>query len=246
MTPPGPEFRVPHPQVRLCLLGSWQLHHAGSTPVSPGGQRLLAFLALHGRQNRVHMAATLWPDIDDELASGRLRSLIWRLNKSVLELFDLTGGCLALHPRVQDDVSELSASATALINGSAPGRERDTDAALAMLGGPELLLGWYDDWVLVERDRLNDLRVHALEALVDRFIESGRAGEALRAARLAMRIDPFRESAHRAAIRALLAEGNPASALRHYDRYQAFVRTELGIDQPTEQMMATVGTLLAG
>jgi DNA-binding SARP family transcriptional activator len=108
-----------------------------------------------------------------------------------------------------------------------------------------LLIGWYDEWVLPERDRVNDLRVHALEALVDRFIDCGRAREALRAARVATRVDPYRDSAHRATIRAFLAEGNPASALRHYERYRAFVRTELGIDRMTDEMMATIGALTA-
>jgi DNA-binding SARP family transcriptional activator len=142
-------------------------------------------------------------------------------------------------------VSELAAIATALIKGATLpcGPAMDDDTALAVLDGPELLVGWYDEWVLPERDRVNDLRVHALEALVDRFIGCGRPREALRAARVATRVDPYRESAHRATIRAFLAEGNPASALRHYERYRTFVRTELGIDRMTDEMVATIGGL---
>src|SRR5262245_1003714 len=85
--PPAPEPPVPPAQeVRLCLLGSWRLLPGGDGPVPPNGQRLLAMLALLGRQSRAHVAATLWPDIDDERASGRLRSLLWRLDRRVVEL----------------------------------------------------------------------------------------------------------------------------------------------------------------
>src|SRR5205085_324428 len=57
--PAGP---VPDAQeVRLCLLGSWRLLPVHGGPVPPNGQRLLALLALNGRQSRAHVAATLWP-----------------------------------------------------------------------------------------------------------------------------------------------------------------------------------------
>ena len=89
--PPAPAVPVlPAQEVRLCLLGSWRLLPPDGGPVPPNGQRLLALLALLGRQSRAHVAATLWPDIDDERASGRLRSLLWRLDKRVVELIDVS------------------------------------------------------------------------------------------------------------------------------------------------------------
>jgi len=237
------ESHARHRRAHLSLLGSWRLTPKDSGPVPPGGQRLLALVALNGRQSRMRAAATLWPDIDDDRASGRLRSLLWRLDKSVVSLLDLSNGDLALSADVTDDVGELEVVACLLTAGKPLDPGMDLDTALAVLVGPELLVGWYDEWVLENRDHVNDLRVHALEVLVDRFIEASRPREALQAARAAMRLDPYRESSQRAAIRALLAEGNPASALRHFERYRAFVRAELGIEQLTEQMMATIGSI---
>jgi DNA-binding SARP family transcriptional activator len=206
----------------------------------------LALLALRGRQSRVHVAATLWPEVDDELAGGRLRSLLWRMHRSGLDPFELTDGFMALRAEIDVDACALRQVAVHLLDELVlSGPPPSLEAALRVLDCPELLLGWYDDWVLAERDSLNDLRVHALEALVDRFIDVGRPREALRAARVAVRADRFRESAHRAAIRALVAEGNPASAVRQYERYCAFVRTELGIDQPTHEMAAAIHAISA-
>jgi hypothetical protein len=73
--------------------------------------------------------------------------------------------------------------------------------------GGELLPGWYEDWVLVERKRLRQLRMHALEALAEKLTEAGRYGVAMPAAYAAVRADPVRESAHRAVVRVHLAEG---------------------------------------
>jgi len=228
--PSSPTPAVPGPraqEVRLCLLGSWRLLPADGGPVPPNGQRLLAVLALLGRQSRAHVAATLWPDIDDERASGRLRSLLWRLDRRVVELIDVVNGTLGLAEHVGVDAAELVALTGDLIKGTAT--DIDLDRALSLLDGPELLVGWYDEWALRERDFVNQRRLHALEALVDRFIEQRRPREALHAARL---------------IRALLAEGNRASALRHLERYRSFVRAELGIDQLSDEMQATIGGLV--
>jgi DNA-binding SARP family transcriptional activator len=241
--PPAPAVPGPPAQeVRLCLLGSWRLLPPDGAPVPPNGQRLLAVLALLGRQSRAHVAATLWPDIDDERASGRLRSLLWRLDRRVVELIDVASGAIGLREGVRVDLTELIALTGDLIKGT--DADTDLDRALTLLDGPELLVGWYDEWALRERDLLNQRRLHALEALVDRFIDQRRPREALHAARLATNLDPYRETAHRAMIRALLAEGNRASALRHLERYRSFVRAELGIDQLSDEMQATIGSLV--
>jgi DNA-binding SARP family transcriptional activator len=64
-----------------------------------------------------------------------------------------------------------------------------------------LFPGWYDDWVLLERERLRRLRLHALEVLADKLVREGRYGEAVQATYAAVRTEPLRESAHRAVVR---------------------------------------------
>jgi DNA-binding SARP family transcriptional activator len=107
----------------------------------------------------------------------------------------------------------------------------------ALLG--ELLPGWYDDWVLLERERLRQLRMQALEAVAARLAFLGRHCEALEAAYAAVRAEPLRESAHRTVVRVHLAQGNLAEALRAYDFFRTMVEDELGVP-PTEQMTRLV------
>jgi DNA-binding SARP family transcriptional activator len=103
----------------------------------------------------------------------------------------------------------------------------------------DLLPGWYDDWVLLERERLRQVRTHALEQVGVRFAAAGRHVEALEAAYAAVRGEPLRESAHRTVVRVHLAEGNVADALRAYERFRVMLADELGV-QPSEHMTRLV------
>jgi DNA-binding SARP family transcriptional activator len=42
-----------------------------------------------------------------------------------------------------------------------------------------LLPGWYDNWVVLQRERLRQLRMYASEALADELARVGRNGEAV-------------------------------------------------------------------
>jgi DNA-binding SARP family transcriptional activator len=110
------------------------------------------------------------------------------------------------------------------------------DADLAEVSrSDELLPGWYEEWVLIERERLRQLRIHALEALGERLIATRKFGRAVEAGLAAVAAEPLRESAHRILIRADLAEGNQAEALRHYWMYRRLLWDELGL-RPTSQI----------
>jgi hypothetical protein len=70
----------------------------------------------------------------------------------------------------------------------------------------ELLPGWYDDWVLLEREPLRQRVLHGLEALSRHLVRAGRFAEAVEAAMVAVAVEPLRESAQRALVTAHLAE----------------------------------------
>src|SRR5262249_3418614 len=110
--------------------------------------------------------------------------------------------------------------------------ERVTADDLCLYGDEldaELLPDWYDDWVLLERERLRELRLHALEALALRLAALGRFAEAVEAGLAAVRSEPLRESAHRVLIRLHLAEGNRHRALCQYREYTRLMRLDLNL-----------------
>ncbi len=217
----------------------------GRRPASDGlpaaVQRLVAHLCLSQRPGRAATAGRLWPDVPEDHAHGSLRSALWRLNKAAPGLVEASGSALRLAPGVRIDVRDLTEWAwRAVAPPGGPGDPALADPALpdtALLG--DLLPGWYDDWVLLERERLRQLRMHALEAVAARLASLGRHGEALQAAYAAVRAEPLREAPHRLVVRIHLAEGNVADAVRAYEFFRALLGSELGV-APSQHMTRLV------
>jgi DNA-binding SARP family transcriptional activator len=137
------------------------------------------------------------------------------------------------------DVRETIAWARRLTDASHSIEDHDLRQAL---DGGDLLADWDDDWVVVERERLRQLRLHSLEFLSQRLASVGRYVDAIEVALAALRIEPLRESAHRALISVHLAEGNPSEALRQYRRFRELLRAELGLE-PSPLIKELVGVL---
>lgn len=229
--------RAAPPTTRLVLLGGFQLVHEGAVLELPvHAQRLLAYLGLAEHSSRVLTAGTLWPDVREQRALGNLRSTVWRLQRICPSVVVASRNLLTLAPSVSVDVRECRAAV------AHPGQQPTDHGAAELSQGSfchELLPGWYEEWILVERDRLQHLRLQALEEAADLMLRRGRYGEALDAALAAVRSDPLRESARRLILRIHLAEGNQVEAVRHFHSYRALLATELGVE-PSPRTWALV------
>jgi DNA-binding SARP family transcriptional activator len=212
-------------RVILRLLGAFELVDAGEpVPLPASAQRLVAFLALaRSPVQRSKLAWTLWPDKSEDRAMANLRSALWRVRQPGIPLIEHTGTRLALHPSVTVDLDGIVST--------------EHEATLDdLVAGTELLPDWYDDWVLVERERIRQLHLHALEAACSRLLEKGRAAEAVDVGLRLVAVEPLRESGHRALIEAHLHEGNLSEAIRQFDAYVSIARAELGVD-PTPALI---------
>lgn len=214
--------------VRLGLLQGFQLECAeGEVDLPLSAQRVLAFLALQLRpQTRSYVAATLWMNFEEERAGASLRSALWRINRCGHPLVAADARALRLMPDVLVDVRVSSQSAKEVLRGQARGGGARVDDLTA----GDLLPGWYDDWVVTEREHFRQLRLHALEKLCEQLTDEGRFGQAVEAGLAAVSGEPLRESAHRVLIRAHLQEGNRCEAIRQYEACRQVLRHELGID----------------
>jgi DNA-binding SARP family transcriptional activator len=230
--------RVPSPgpplePLSLSLFNGFELwcgDHPISVPVS--AERVVAFLALHpGSQDRSYVAGTLWPDTSDNRAAARLRTTLWRARQNGCPVVDASMTRLQLAPSVRVDVQHLLGVVRRVFDRSFTLRPADRARLLAPA---ELLPGWYEDWVLIERERVRQLRLHALEILCERLTVGRQFGSAVDAALAAIQEEPLRESAHRVLIRAYLAEGNVSEALQEYRRYRGLLRQELGVGPSSE------------
>jgi DNA-binding SARP family transcriptional activator len=227
----------------LRLLGGFLLtrgSRAISLPLAT--QRVLAFLALSRRsQLRVYVAGSLWIDSSQDVANGGLRTALWRLGGQRRELIESTSTHVGLCEDVSVDLGEASRRARRLLAGDAV----SIDDVTLLGGAGDLLPDWYDEWVLMERERFRQLRLHTLELLCRELTRRGRFAEAADAGMAALSGEPLRESAHRALIEMHLAEGNRSEALRQFRFCRRLLRESLGVE-PTESMAALVGPAPGG
>lgn len=229
--------------VRLHLLAGFELRSDGwvGPPPPRGVQRLLAFLALQRHPaERSYIAGVLWSDCNTTRASANLRSVIWRTQRCERSLVSASASTVALAPGVHVDIREVDATAWRVTGRNGACTQEDV-RCLAAAG--ELLPDWYDDWLRPERERIRQLRLHALDTACQRLTEERRYAEAIEAGLAAVAADPLRESSHSAIIRAHLAEGNHSDAVRQYRFLRQVLRRELRLE-PALAVTALVAHLL--
>jgi DNA-binding SARP family transcriptional activator len=212
------------PQVELRLLDGFAVAVDGAPLALPlAAQRLVAFLALqHGPVRRSYVAGSLWSDRPEKRAHACLRSALWRSNQaSALVVARRTH--LGLDRSVRVDAHETAALARDLLQGD-PGGPVDARSL-----DQELLPDWHDEWLLLERERLRQLCLNALERLSALLREAGQLALAVDAALAVVMAEPLRESAHKALIEAHLEQCNRMQALRQYERLEEILDRELGL-----------------
>lgn len=213
--------------IELQLLGGFELAVAGRpVTVAASAQRVLALLALRRRPlQRVYVAGTLWLASDENRANSSLRSALCRLQKAPCALVEATRTSVALAGTVRVDIDAVTDAAHQMLAGV---YEADALQRLAQAG--ELLPDWYDDWLEIDRERLRQRRLHALDAACPALARAGRFSEAAEAALASVAAEPLRESAHRVLIELHVAEGNLGEARRQYEAYRRLARTRLGVE----------------
>ncbi len=212
---------------RLRLLGRFELTIDGVPRTVPiAGRTVLALVALAERPVPVSdAAATLWPATDPGWAPERLRYAMESLERAGLDLVDERDGMLSLCPNVRVDVAESLATAAWISSMPAAVAVPLDEVAAEVRRWGDLLPGWSDDHILIERERVRRIRLRALEELAERSLRDGRARDAIEAASAAVEAEPLRERAWSALIRAHLAAGDAPGAIR---RYAAFHRLLFG------------------
>jgi predicted ATPase/DNA-binding SARP family transcriptional activator len=209
---------------------------------------LLAYLAYHAGKghDRAEIAELLWPDGDPDKSGANLRQALASLRRQI-EIPPLPAGSvlrsanarLSIDPTmISVDVAEFERSLDEARKETNLVRRRPIlERALALYGG-ELLPGYGEEWVLRERARLEDVYVHALQALAQCALEDGHSDLAIDVLHRSLAKDPYNERVHASVIRIHLESGQPASAMEHYRTVERRLAEELGVppDEPLKAL----------
>jgi DNA-binding SARP family transcriptional activator len=205
---------------------------------------ILAYLALHlgTSVSREEIVAHFWPDSEPEKARQNLRQCVKTL-RTLLEQPPLTPQTvfltdhenIRLNPAiVSTDVVEFEALLQAARQISSPvERARPLGRVVGLYRG-DLLPGFYQDCFALERHRLGQLHLQALQELTEALEAIGDLERAADYARQLVSLDPLREESHGILMRLYSGLRMPAAVQRQYLELQVVLAKELEV-APSEE-----------
>ncbi len=243
-------------RIQLCGRLKADVEGIHVTPALRGrqGRVLLAYLVINrGRPvSRDELIAALWPHRPPADPSAALRTQLSRL-RSALGTASLAGRD-AIELQLPDSTwvdieaadNAIQAAEAALAASEWKQAWAHGNVALNISSRP-FLAGFDAPWVEEVRRELGELQSRARESIARGGIGLGGSelAGAERSARELVRTAPFRESGYVLLMRALVASGNTAEALRAYERLRRVLREELGT-APGAEIQALHRRLLTG
>jgi SARP family transcriptional regulator, regulator of embCAB operon len=209
-----------------------------------GRQGRLAFAHLVGEHlravSRDELAEELWLDAVPPSWERSLSALISKLRALLASAgipdVALTGAFghyqLLLPTDVWIDVeaaSEAIDRAESALRGDKPQDAWGWAQVAYQISRRSFLMGEEGPWVTLKRSELREVLVRAHECLSEPSIWHMEPEYAVRHAKEAVAIEPFRETSYQLLMRAHAAVGNRAEALRVYERCRSLLSEELGV-----------------
>jgi DNA-binding SARP family transcriptional activator len=225
----------------ISLLGGFRARVGASTIQLPTRktQALLAYLALYPGEphDREKIQGLLWPDARARQAQASLRQTLFTLRKSLPGTS--AAALLTTATTVALEASHLRVD-VALLERHLGGATRDALEGVASLYAGHLLEAFvvdeapFDQWIENERSRLREVALGTLEQLVDLQACAGETDKAIQTALHSLRLDPLRESTHRALMRLYAASGRRGAAVQQYRSLVSALARELGVEPDSQ------------
>ena len=224
-------------------------------------QGLLAYLLLqrHRTHSRDGLAALFWGDQNEDKARGCLNTTLWRL-RTLLEPAGIAQGTYLIRDHsgnigfnresrywldtaiFKDEIEKILRIPYQQIEEE---KVKKLQSVMQLYNG-ELLEGFYDDWILREREKLRALYLNSLAYLMKYEKFHGVYEKALIYSQQILDIDPLREEIHREIMRLYLENRQRALAVRQYKVCSEILKAELDIP-PMEETQALYNQIvLAG
>ena len=234
-------------RITVCLFGKLSLQcngHVLSGFDARRIQQLLCYLLLHRDhpQPREVLAGLFWGDNSTDQSKKHLRQTLWQLQSALDRKNEpLNGNLLTVDADWVDlhsgddlwlDVAAFEEAFTPVqdIQGRdlSPEKAQELELAVQLYHG-DLLEGWYEDWCLFERERLQNIYLAMLDKLMG-YCEANKQYESgiVYGIRILF-FDRAREHTHRHLMRLQYLAGNRTAALRQYERCTLALEEELGV-----------------
>jgi DNA-binding SARP family transcriptional activator len=238
-------------RLRVSLFGKLSIQRNDAVVDGLSGskvQELFCYLLLNRDrpQPRETLASLLWGDAPTTQSKKYLRQALWQLQVALqchvepsdarTLLIDQDWVQLNSASGVWLDVDVLERACTEVQG--VPSEQLDAARAARVqdavdLYTGDLLEGWYQDWCLHERERLQGMYLGLIDKLIGYCELQGLFDAGVHYATLSLRSDRARECTHQRLMRLYYGSGDRAAALRQYDRCIVALDEELAV-KPSE------------
>ena len=215
-------------------------------------QELLCYLALyrHRPHARETIAGILWEDVSTARSKKYLRQSLWQLqhvlhaakHEDEPDVLIVEADWIQVNPNAAlwIDIADLEDAFDCTKGLRGRGLDAEGAESLAKvcdLYQGDLLEGWYQDWCIYERERLQSIYVCLLDKLTGYCEARHDYDNGLACAMKILAQEYARERTHRRLMRLHYWAGDRTAALRQYDRCVTILREELGVE-PAERTAA--------
>ena len=228
------------------LFGEPIIHCHGNPWVKPESsiaQEIFLFLLSHRRtvHNRESLASLLWSECSTEQSKKNLRQTLWRLRScdalpaEMMQtlLISIDKDHIQLNPQIDFRIdTELFEQIYREVKSQPTVDEklaqRLREAAQLYRGG--FLEGYWHDWCLFERERLQNQYLVMMDKLIEWSISQENFEEGLDYGERILQLDPASERAHQQMMRLHHLSGNRTAALRQFERCVRQLKEELDVN----------------
>lgn len=237
--------------LKIYALGGLLLEHNGNLLegfVSRKAEALFVYLNCHPRQHpREMLANLLWDCSDTNQSLRNLRVVLSSLQKQLGPYLLVTRRTIGIYPEasiwldsqvLEQEIRVLQAYAE---EPHPPPCILDRLSRILPLYQGDFLVGvnlrdcqQFNDWILLEQQRLRNLVADALYHFTEWAITLGDFTTGIHQASRLLAIDPLWEKAHQQLIRLLAYSGRRAAALDQYQAYAKLLAEELDIQPEPE------------
>ena len=243
---------------RIELLGGLRITWSDREPVRFSAQKTGALLArlarysyrLHAREELIEL---LWPEVEPEKGRNRLKQTL-SVIRAALEPDSIAPGAILVADRttVRLNTDRLTTDVADFETACRHARETpNTSERPALLAKAVqtytgmLLPGFFEDWILTDRDHLSRLYVEILIQLAGAFEDVCEWDIAVNYARKAVATDALCEDAHCALMRLYALQGRPMDSIRQFGVLEKNLAGELG-EMPSAATLALVQSVRDG
>ena len=233
--------------LEIRLLGRFEVKYE-QKPIqisSRPAQSLFAYLILNAgpAHRREKLAGLLWPDSLEETARDNLRHALWRMRKAL----EAAASARFLH--ADDQTIGFEASSDYWLDVATLEKANENTPANELIDilstyEGELMPGFYDEWVTLEREHLAAAFEHHMTRLMSMLQEERRWMVILEWAERWIKLGQKPEPAYRALMSAHAAKGDMSKVAATYERCVKALK-EFGIE-PSEQTRKLYQKLKSG